>query len=388
MNPVSQGQTGGTEGGVAGGDGADHHADHSQGDADAAHGLGAHVIDGGGLALSQHLGQSGVQAVGNSVDGAAGSGPHQGDDALTDHGAVEHHVALTLGLHAPGHQRRLGGVEAGDGAAGHGDEHEAPDGSSGGVHVVEVGPDLRNHKLGLGDDAEAHAHSHDDKADAEDGVNLTDDLIDGDKGCDEVVDQNDNEPEQRGGENAAVAAVLEQGDQQSGGAHGKHRAHHDQQHHGEHTHDVLHHGAQVLAGNLGNGGAVVALAHHAGEVVVDAAGKDGAEGNPQEHHRSPQSALHGAEDGAEAGDVQKLYQEQLPLGHHDVVNTVVDADSGSFAIIRTEGVVHYFAVGKVAAHQDDQTQEETDHKEPSLIICGACKPDCTPLTTGYYRIFF
>ena len=96
-------------------------------------------------------------------------------------------MALLLTLHTAGHQRRLGGVEAGDSAAGNGDEHEAPDGSARRMHVAEVCPDLGDGVGGVGKDAEDNAHSHDDQADAEHGVNLTDDGINGDKGCDEDV---------------------------------------------------------------------------------------------------------------------------------------------------------------------------------------------------------
>ena len=85
---------------------------------------------------------------------------------------------------------------------------------------------------------------------------------------------------------------------------------------------------------------------------MDATCKDGAEGDPQEHHRTPQSTLQCAEDGAEARDVQQLDQKQLPLGHHDIVNTVVDADSGSFTVIGSERVVNDLAVDEVTADQD------------------------------------
>src|SRR5699024_6673280 len=156
-----------------------------------------------------------------------------GDDALADHGAVEHHVALALGLHAAGHQGRLGGVEAGNGAAGHGDEHEAPDRLAGGLHVIEVGPQLGDLVGRVGHDAKAHAHGHDDEADAKDGVDLADDLVDGQEGGDEVVGQDDPQPELGVGDDAAEAAVLEQGDDQAGGAEAKDGAHHDQQHHAE-----------------------------------------------------------------------------------------------------------------------------------------------------------
>ena len=131
-------------------DGADDHADHGQRNAHAAHGLGADIIDGLGLTHCQCLCQTGVQAIGDLVQRAAGSGPDQGDDTLADHGTVEHKVALFLTLHAAGHQRRLGGVEAGDSTAGHRDEHEAPDGGVGGVHIAEVCPDLGDGVGGVG----------------------------------------------------------------------------------------------------------------------------------------------------------------------------------------------------------------------------------------------
>src|SRR5699024_6164926 len=282
------------------------------------------VVNGGGLAVGEDRLQAGVQAIGHFIDRAAGGGPDQGDDALADHSAVEHHVALTLGLHAAGHQGRLGGVEAGNGAAGHGDEHEAPDRLAGGLHVIEVGPQLGDLVGGVGHDAKTHTHGHDDEADAEDGVDLADDLVDGQEGGDGVVGQDEPQPER--------------------------------------AHDVLQAGAKVDAAHHRAGSAVTALGQHAGEIVVDAAGKDGAEGDPQEHHRPPQRALHGAEDGAQACNVQQLDQEQFPLRHHDVVDTVVDADRGRFPVIRPEGVVDHFTIGEVANNKESQADQKTNHK--------------------------
>ena len=247
-------------------------------------------------------------------------------------------------------------MEAGDSTTGNGDEHEAPDGGVGGVHIAEVCPDLGDGVGGVGEDTKDNAHCHDDQADAEQGVDLTDDGINGDKGCDEVVDQNDDQPEQGGGEHTAHAAVLAQGHDQACGAHCEHGTDHDQQHNREHTHDVLHHGAKVLAGDLSDGSAVVALAHHAGEVVMHAAGKDGAEGDPQEHHGAPQSTLQCTKDGSQTCDVQQLDEEQLPLGHHNVVNAIVDAHSRSFAVVRSERIVNDLAIDKVADDQERQTE--------------------------------
>ena len=89
---------------------------------------------------------------------------------------------------------------------------------------------------------------------------------------------------------------------------------------------------------------------------MDATCKDGAEGDPQEDHRPPQSTLHCAEDGAEARNVQQLDEEQLPLGHHNVVNAIVDAHSRSFAVVRSERVVHDLTIDKVADDKERQTQ--------------------------------
>ena len=243
LEPVGQGQAGGTEGGIAGSDGADDHADHGQCDAHAAHGLGADIIDGLGLTHCQCLCQTGVQAIGDLVQRAACSGPDQGNDTLADHGTIEHKVALLLTLHAAGHQRRLGGVEAGDRAAGNRDEHKAPDGRARRVHAAEVIPDLRDDISRVGEDAKDDTDGHDNQADAEHGVDLADDRIDGDKGRDEVVGQNDDQPEQQRGHHAGCTALAAQLNDQTGRADGKHGAHHDQQHNREHTHHVLHHGA-------------------------------------------------------------------------------------------------------------------------------------------------
>ena len=68
-----QSQTSGTERGITRGNGADDDADHCQGNADTAHGLGADVVDGGGLTFGQSSGQTGVQTTGDFVQRAARS---------------------------------------------------------------------------------------------------------------------------------------------------------------------------------------------------------------------------------------------------------------------------------------------------------------------------
>ena len=94
---------------------------------------------------------------------------------------------------------------------------------------------------------------------------------------------------------------------------------------------------------------------------MDRTGKDGAEGDPQEDHGTPQSAAQSAEDGAEARNVQKLDHKELPLRQDHVVYTVVDLDGRGLTVIRPEGVLNDLAVDEVAADQQCQTQEKANH---------------------------
>ena len=226
---------------------------------------------------------------------------------------------------------------------------------------MEVVPQLGDGVLRLREDADDDAHRHDDEADTEDGIDLADDLVDGEEGGDEVVHQDDDEPEKGGGDEAGVAAFLEELHDEAGGAHGEDSAHHHQQHHAENAHDVLHGAAQIDAGDLGDRGAVVTDAHHAGEVVMHRAGKDGAEGDPQEDDGAPEGTLQGAEDGAETGDVQKLDHKELPLGQDHVVHAVVDLDGRGLPVIGAEGILHDLAVDEVPADQQRKTDQKAKH---------------------------
>ena len=99
---------------------------------------------------------------------------------------------------------------------------------------------------------------------------------------------------------------------------------------------------------------------------MDAAGKDGAEGDPQEHDGPPQGTAQCAEDGAEARDVKQLDHEQLPLGQDHVVHAVVDAHGGGFTVVRAEGVFYDFAVEEVTRDQDCQAEQKANHLDSSL----------------------
>ena len=258
-------------------------------------------------------------------------------------------------------------MEAGDRAAGDGDEHEAPDRSALRVEVGEVVPDLGD-LIALGEDTQSHAERHNDQADTEQGVNLTDDLVDGQERCDEVVDQDQDQPEQLAGHNAGAAAVGEQQLDEAGGADSEHGADHHEQHHAEHAHDVLHCAAEVDTGDLGDGSAFVTLAHHTGEIVVNRTGKNRTKGDPQEHDGTPQSTLQGTEDGAEARDVQKLDHKQLPLRQNHIVHAIVDLDSRRFTVVRAEGLFDDATVNEVAADQQCEADQKAKHFSPPILL--------------------
>ena len=101
---------------------------------------------------------------------------------------------------------------------------------------------------------------------------------------------------------------------------------------------------------------------------MNAACKDSSEGDPEEYDRSPERTLHGAEDRAEACDVEELNKKELPLGEYDKVDSVVDSYCGSLAVIRCEGVVDHFGVGQITKHDEAETDNKTDHNI-SLPFC-------------------
>ena len=107
-----------------------------------------------------------------------GSSPYQGDDTLGNHGAVEDGTALPFIDHAAGHQRRLCGMEAGNGTASNRNEHHREDGVAGtiGVTVLQTAPKFGNGRL-VEDECDKKSHRHAEKQNAENGIDLANDFI-------------------------------------------------------------------------------------------------------------------------------------------------------------------------------------------------------------------
>ena len=197
-------------------------------------------------------------------------------------------------------------MEAGDGAAGHGDKHHGPFGQAFGVDDAHGLPQLGHAVLRLEDQHACNAHCHDDEADTKKRIHLANDLIHRQEGRQQVVKQHQNQPEGSGqhhrGQRRTKALANELANQ-PGGTHRKVDAHHHQQDHRKDSHDELHHFAQVHAHNLRDGRAVVAFTHHTRQKVMDTATQDGSEHNPQVDHGPPAGTGQRTIDGPQSGDV-------------------------------------------------------------------------------------
>ena len=113
--------------------------------------------------------------------------------------------------------------------------------------------------------AACDADSHDDEADTENRIETCNDLIDREHGSQEVVGKNDDEPRENF---PAGRACHEYG------------ADEDKKNDREDTHDVQHGAAHLVANDFRNTVSVFTDGHHAGEVVMYAAGENGTEDNP------------------------------------------------------------------------------------------------------------
>ena len=153
-------------------------------------------------------------------------------------------------------------METGDSAAGYCDKHKAPDRCSGRMHIGKVAPDFRNHVIGIGQHTKTNTDCHDNKADTEYRINLSDDLIDRNKSCNKVVNKNHDQPEHFVGKNVCDSGIGEQQLDQSGRSYRKYGSYHNQQNNTENAHYVLHSVSKINSGNLGNGGTIVSFGKH------------------------------------------------------------------------------------------------------------------------------
>ena len=211
---------------------------------------------------------------------------------------------------------------------------------------LEIAPYLRQGGL-LDEQAHHEGHGHEEHGESEDGVELADNLVDGQQGGDDVVGEDEAHPTYCG-----PAEVFEH----EGGAIDEDDADHHEQEDGEDEHHALGGGAQVGAYELGEVGAIVAYGEHAGEIVVDGAGEDAAEDNPKVGYGTIPCSHDGSKDGACARNVEELNHEDFPGGHDDVVDTVGMSHGRGRTVVRREDTLHELAIEQVAYNKRDERE--------------------------------
>ena len=257
-----------------------------------------------------------------------GGGPYHRYDALGDHGAVEYAAAHALVLYAACHHGALRGVEAAHGAARDGDEEHREDGQRVVGMVVREGLRDLGHPSRVCEYADQNTYGHDEQRHAEDGVYAADEGVDGQQRRQNVVYEYYDRPERHRAE--GPPAYGHRCEQTCGCGH-EDRAHQHHQHQREEAHGLPHAAAEFVADDLGKAHAVLAYGYHAREVVVHRAAEDRSKDDPQICRRAEQDAHYRTEDGARAGDVEELYEVDLPCRHGDVVDAVAVGVAGGLA---------------------------------------------------------
>ena len=263
-------------------------------------------------------------------------------------------------------------MEAGEDAAGDGDEEHRQEVAIRKVlRVVDSAvspcavPQL-NERVALGEDADEHADCREEQYAAEHRVNAADYRVDGEHGCNEVVDENDavDDPSGNRGGLAGEAEHLLCGDVARGVD--EHRADEQQQYAHEHVVYPVNTLVGILFDHVRHLAAAVAQTDHAGEVIMHRAADDVADGDCDECDGAEENTLNGAEDRACARDVEQVYKAVLPALHRHVVHAVLLCVRRCLAVVRTEHLFTQLAVQICADNKHRKANYECYQNYSSL----------------------
>ena len=118
---------------------------------------------------------------------------------------------------------------------------------------------------------------------------------------------------------------------------------------------MFHAAAELAPDNFGKRHSPLAHRHHRADEVVDGAGEDCAEHNPEQGCRPEHYAHDGAENRPHSGDVEKLNEEDFPRRHGYVVDAVGHCCRGGGALgISAEDAFGNRAIDEVASDKERQ----------------------------------
>ena len=240
-------------------------------------------------------------------------------------------------------------METADGATGNRDEHhrEYRVGGGGGVLVVKAFPHLGDGHL-IDDEGHHDGDGHAQQQEAEDGIYLADQLVDGQQRGYQIIGKDNAHPDED------VPVGSEVLIQQHGGGVDKHGTDQNHQQHREAAHKLLHAVAEEAPVNLGQRCTVHAYRHKTGDEVVHGTGQYAAENNPQERRCAELSTHDGTADGAYAGDVEELYQKDAPRLHGHIIHSVGMLHGRSPAVgVNTDKLFYELGVKEISKQQQN-----------------------------------
>ena len=193
-----------------------------------------------------------------------------------------------------------------------------------------------------------NTHRHGDQDDSENGVQLSNHLIDRKKRGQNIIQEDHDDPEL-----LSQCFRREPGDQGGRTVH-EHRSGEYKKNDGEDPHDPFGRISKIDAGHLGDGFAAVPAGDHAGHIIMHRTSQDRAANDPEEDDRAEASTHQCAEDRARAGDVQKLDKKCLPFLHGNTVHAIIDGDCRCFPVIRGKDLFDDLSIDKKTCKQYNQ----------------------------------
>ena len=284
--------------------------------------------------------------------------PNESHQPLGYHSSVKDATAHTLTLETTCHHGALSAVETTDGTTGYRDaqhgKHGQPLGMMARERVGEFG-----HPAVMGEDAYCQPHCHDEHSQSEEGIDAADECTHRQQSGQYIIEEDECRPEE---DSAASAPTRRHVAEQIGRCGHKHSRHQHQKHHGEHAHEEPDARPQFIAHKLGNGYTTLAQADHPAHVVMCSTRKDTAKHYPQVGCRTKQNAHDGTEDGASAGNVEKLDEEHFPSGHGDIIHSILLGKTGCGPVwLHSEHSLHHCTVEHISKHKGNKRNTKRNH---------------------------